>query len=536
MGIESTQNAGIWDRAYQRLGWRWLVLYPLAIWTAGLVAWGLLIVDFARLRQLTAAQVRELAVLGMLLWFVCVAISVAHSVHTAQPVRRFERGEADAEEAWRAVVAIPGGLIRANYAIVFLLAFPFGLLLPAAIEPLTWPLVGIYAVACAGIWLYCLAAGAFLGPTFARPVLRVIRPRLTGPPPAATGMLLTTRLIFVVPGLSIATGMIGSGVGMTPGQDLRLALTHISIATVLSAAAAIPITMLLAKSVRDPIEDLLDGTKRVQAADYRTEVPELSTDELGQLARSFNEAMTGLSERQKLSRENLQLLDEVRASRTRIVAAADASRRRIERNLHDGAQQRLVAVALDLSMLQDTAPTMSPEDIGQAIGQASMDVKEALSELRELARGLHPAVLSSDGLAPALNQLATRSKMPVAVNVPDARFPAEVETAAYFVAAEALANVAKYSRASQASVSVEAGHGRVLVYVCDDGIGGATLGNGTGLAGLADRVEALDGKLTIESPAGHGTTVMAEIPVDGDEAVDRDDYELEGGLQWARGY
>jgi signal transduction histidine kinase len=246
--------------------------------------------------------------------------------------------------------------------------------------------------------------------------------------------------------------------------------------------------------------------------------------------------MSGLSERQKLSRENLELLDEVKASRARIVAASDASRRRIERNLHDGAQQRLVAVALDLSILQDLASTMSPEEVHAAIGQASNDIKDALAELRELARGLHPAVLSTDGLAPALNQLATRSKLPVAVNVPNSRLPAEVETAAYFVAAEALANVAKYSRASHASVSVEAGHGRVLVYVCDDGIGGAKVGNGTGLAGLADRVEALDGKLTVESPAGHGTTVMAEIPVDGDEAVDGNEYELEGGLQWSRGY
>ncbi len=513
-----------------------MLLFPILLWSGGSVAWLLIIAAFARLRQLTADEVLEVTGWALLLWVFCVSLAIVLCVRACRPLRSFERGEGSAEEAWRAIAGLPYGIVQSNCPIVALITAPAGLLIAASVEPLSWPFTGIYVLACVGVFLYSLALGIFGSSIFTRPVLRSIALKIDGAPPMNSGIPLTKRLLFVVPGLCIATAMVGSGVGMTPGQDLHLALTHIAIATVLSAAGAIPLTVLLSKSVRDPIEDLLEGTKRVQAADYRTPVPALSTDELGQLARSFNEAMDGLSERQKLSRENLQLLDEVRASRTRIVAAADASRRRIERNLHDGAQQRLVAVALDLSMLQDAAQAMSREDIGNAIGQASADIKDALAELRELARGLHPAVLSTDGLAPALNQLATRSKMPVAVNVPESRFPAEVETAAYFVAAEALANVAKYSRASQASVSVEAGHGRVLVYVCDDGIGGATLGNGTGLAGLADRVEALDGKLTIESPAGHGTTVMAEIPVDGNVAVDRDSYELEGGLQWARGY
>lgn len=513
-----------------------MLLYPLSIWTIGTISWFAIIAIFARLRQLTADDVLAVVAWTLLLWVVCVALALTLCARTCRPLRRWERGEESAGDAWLAVSRLPYSIVKTNYLIVFLITAPGGLLIAASVQPVTWALTGIYSLSCLGMWLYCLALGIFETSIFARPVLRSIARSIDGAPPMIPGLLLTTRLLFVVPGLSVATAMLGSGVGMTPGQNLHLALAHIAIATVLSATAAIPITMLLAKSVRDPIEDLLEGTKRVQAADYGTPVPELSTDELGLLARSFNEAMDGLSERQMLSRENLQLLDEVRASRTRIVGAADASRRRIERNLHDGAQQRLVAVALDLSMLQDTASTMSPDELHAAVGQASNDIKDALAELRELARGLHPAVLSTDGLAPALNQLATRSKMPVAVNVPEARFPAEVETAAYFVAAEALANVAKYSRASQASVSVEAGHGRVLVYVCDDGIGGATLGSGTGLAGLADRVEALDGKLTIESPVGHGTTVKAEIPVDGNEAVDRDEYELEGGLQWARGY
>ena len=151
--------------------------------------------------------------------------------------------------------------------------------------------------------------------------------------------------------------------------------------------------------------------------------------------------------------------------------------------------------------------------------QATNDVKEALAELRELARGLHPSVLTTDGLSYALDQLAARAKIPVTVRATAERFPPAVESAAYFVAAEALANVAKYAHASQTRVAAEVVDGELVVEIADDGIGGASLGVGTGLAGLADRVAALDGNLRIDSPVGFGTRVTARIPMNGRVAL-----------------
>ena len=201
---------------------------------------------------------------------------------------------------------------------------------------------------------------------------------------------------------------------------------------------------------------------------------------------------------------------ELRASRARIVEAGDSERRRLERNLHDGAQQRLVGVALQLRLLQkrvqgDTAA----EELASSAGE---QLQYSLQELRELARGLHPAVLEH-GLEPALNALATRSTVTTTVSyAPGDRLPEPVELAAYFVACEALANVGKYAHANSARVRVWRDGRSAFIEISDDGIGGADEHRGTGLRGLADRVEALDGGLRVVSAPGAGTTVTASMP------------------------
>jgi signal transduction histidine kinase len=204
-------------------------------------------------------------------------------------------------------------------------------------------------------------------------------------------------------------------------------------------------------------------------------------------------------------------LAELRASRKRLVAAGDAERRRLERNLHDGAQQRLVAVALQLRMIQrrlHTDPQLADELLTSAIDELSL----SLEELRELARGIHPAVLNH-GLEAALNSLASRAAVKTTVAFDDGeRLPEKVQLAAYFVACEALANVAKYAHATKASVHVSRRNGVAVVEISDDGVGGADETAGTGLQGLADRVAALDGTLHIVSPPGVGTVVTAELP------------------------
>jgi PAS domain S-box-containing protein len=204
---------------------------------------------------------------------------------------------------------------------------------------------------------------------------------------------------------------------------------------------------------------------------------------------------------------------ELRASRARIVEAADAARRRIERDLHDGAQQRLVALALDVRLARSTAER-DPAAVAPALEKIGAELAEATAELRELARGIHPALLTERGLAPAVSALAARAPVPVELlELPQDRLPPVAEATAYFTVSEALTNVAKYARATHASVRLAREDGKLVVEVRDDGIGGASVGAGSGLSGLSDRVGACDGSLSVSSPPGEGTLVRAVLPV-----------------------
>jgi PAS domain S-box-containing protein len=203
---------------------------------------------------------------------------------------------------------------------------------------------------------------------------------------------------------------------------------------------------------------------------------------------------------------------ELRASRARIVEASDVARRRLERDLHDGAQQRLVELALDLRLARARLEER-PEQAAELLDAALDDLREATGELRELARGIHPAALTEGGLRPALEALLARSRVPTRlVAVPDARFPAPVEATAYFTVAEGLTNAARYAEARSVEVEAVRVDGRLRVEVRDDGRGGASPDAGSGLRGLADRVAALDGELAVSSPPGGGTALRVEIP------------------------
>ena len=212
---------------------------------------------------------------------------------------------------------------------------------------------------------------------------------------------------------------------------------------------------------------------------------------------------------------NADARERLAASRAELVAVGDAERRRFERNLHDGAQQRLVSVALELGMVGAKLED-EPEAARELLSSAQDDLARGLEELRELARGLHPVLLTERGLGPALDALLSRA--PVAVEIaelPERRLEAPVEAAAYYVAAEAITNVAKYAQASHATVSITRSNGRAMVTVSDDGVGGADPAGGSGLRGLAARVEALGGRLDVDSPPERGTRIRAEIPSEG---------------------
>jgi signal transduction histidine kinase len=259
----------------------------------------------------------------------------------------------------------------------------------------------------------------------------------------------------------------------------------------------------LAQAIVQPVRRAAAMAGRLAGGDLGARMPEDGVGEIRVLERSFN-TMAGSLEQSR---------DELAASRTRIVAAADQARRRIERDLHDGTQQRLVSLVLDLRTAEAAVPPEQPELRAQ-LARVGDGLTGALEELRELSRGIHPAILSEGGLGPALKALARRSAVPVELHVDAAaRLPEAVEVAAYYVVSEALANAAKHARASVALVEARARDGLLHLSIRDDGVGGAALGGGSGLVGLADRVEALGGSIRLDSPAGQGTRLQIDLPI-----------------------
>ena len=204
------------------------------------------------------------------------------------------------------------------------------------------------------------------------------------------------------------------------------------------------------------------------------------------------------------------------ASRARIVAAGDAARRQVERNLHDGVQQRLVASTLRVRLAEQLVPD-ELDDLKQQLANVASELTDVSTELRELSRGLHPTILSQGGLVPALKTLARRSTVPLTLDAAiDRRLPEAIEVAAYYVVAEALANAAKHAQASEVTVFARRADDRLQISVQDDGIGGAEMSNGSGLIGLKDRVESLGGNLRLRSPRGGGTSLHVTIPLNAD--------------------
>ena len=269
-----------------------------------------------------------------------------------------------------------------------------------------------------------------------------------------------------------------------------------------AAAAAVAAGVRSAVGVPIRVEGQLWGLMNV----YSTHEERLSENTEARLA--------GFTELVATAIANAEARAALTASRARIVATADATRRRIERDLHDSAQQRLVSLVLQLRAAQATVAPDAGELAGQ-LDDVATGLGEALDELREIARGIHPAALAEGGLRPALKVLARRSAVPVRLDVRvDGRLPEQVELAAYYVVSETLTNAAKHAAASGVHVEVQAGQGVLRIEVRDDGRGGATFAHGSGLVGLRDRVEALGGQLSLRSPPGAGTTVSIAVSLD----------------------
>ena len=233
----------------------------------------------------------------------------------------------------------------------------------------------------------------------------------------------------------------------------------------------------------------------------------------GPLPQESERRMAEFTELLAIAIANASSRAELAASRARVVVAGDQARRRFERNLHDGVQQRLVSLALRLRRIERRLPGEQPE-LKAALSETVQELNEATDEVREVAQGIHPAILTQGGLAPALRTLALRSSIPVEVVVErEERLPEPVEVAAYYVAAEALTNAAKHATASCAWVTLERQGGLVRLRISDDGVGGADPSTGSGLTGVRDRIEALGGSLAVRSPGGQGTVLDVALPL-----------------------
>ena len=267
----------------------------------------------------------------------------------------------------------------------------------------------------------------------------------------------------------------------------------------------------LTKSIVAPLRRASAMAGRLAGGDLGVRMAENGTGEIGTLARSFNTMATSL---EKSTIANAESRAELAASRARVVAAADDARRRIERDLHDGVQQRLVSLGLELRATEAAlAPDLS--NVKAELSRAAQGLAGVVEDLQEVSRGIHPAILSKGGLGPAIKVLARRSGLPVELQLrADRRLPEPVEVAAYYVVSEGLTNAAKHARASIVKVDVEADDRTLHLSVRDDGVGGADSRLGTGLIGLRDRVEAVGGTLDVTSSAVGGTALMVTMPLE----------------------
>jgi signal transduction histidine kinase len=269
-------------------------------------------------------------------------------------------------------------------------------------------------------------------------------------------------------------------------------------------------SVYLTKAVVRPVRRAAAMARQLAAGDLSVRMPETGAAEIHALERSFNTMGTSLEANQV----------ELTASRARVVAAADETRRRIERDLHDGTQQRLLSLALELRAAEAAVPPDLPQLEAQ-LSRTATGLAEVVAELQEISRGIHPAVLSKGGLGPAIKALARRSVIPVELHLrTDRRLSAPLEVAAYYVVSEALTNAAKHSQASMVRIDVATADAVLRLSVSDDGVGGADASRGSGLIGLRDRIESLGGTIEVTGAPGTGTSILARIPINGQDEPD----------------
>ena len=426
-----------------------------------------------------------------------------------------------AVEIWTAVLHIPRVLAVRTGPIAFALVLGNQAVYYEALD-LPWAVFAAHAVGDALVVAsVCVATMLYLE-FLVRPALADVARLLPDDfEPAAPPLSLRSKAVLPIPGVVVFTGLFVGGLVDTTGSFHSQIVRGIAIMLGI-CVLAIALCYVLVHAVLDPIDQLTDATRRVRRGDLDARVPVVGADELGGLAISFNQMLDGLQERERLRAHNTELstaleesLGEVRASRARIVAAADDERRRMERDLHDGAQQRLVMISLKVAMAAQALDN-DPGALAPILDELRTDSARAVDELRDLAHGIYPPLLESDGLASALEDVADQSPLPVTVEGDGiGRYPAPVEAAVYS-AVEAFQNTTKHAGPGcRAAVRLGEAGGALHFTVGDDGRGfDAAIVNGTaGLQNMKDRIGALGGTVRVESAPGAGTRVEGTVPV-----------------------
>ena len=495
---------------FEHAGWRGITRRLLLLGGLGSILWGsvaMIIVGMvgrmSRPELLWSVAIGEFAVV--------VALGVGARV-AFRDVARFEAWEAagrPAAEASRMLRLVLTSPVRwASWGVGTFSAVGVPIICGwfiASVEPLvfaiTLVIVGLLAATMV-VW----PVMAFTGELGTRPLVARICaefPHLSAP--EGHGMSLRTRALLPVPAVTLTTGISAAGLAGLFDEPIGQIGTAILVSLAFTAVFAVILRFALTEAALRPVDDLIEGVERISTGDLMSRVPITGADELAVLGRAVNE-MT----------ERLAVHDaDMRASRARIVAASDEARRNVERDLHDGAQQYLVLLQLRLGQARRIIET-DPNEAGTAIDEASEELARALAELRDLAHGIYPAVLESDGLPEALNAAAERASMPVSIDSDGVgRYAKELEAAVYFCCLEALQNAAKHAgEDAKASVRLSQADGHVQFEVEDDGRGydAATIGPSAGLQNMADRIGALGGELHIDSSPGAGTTVRGAVP------------------------
>jgi signal transduction histidine kinase len=498
-------------RLYARLGDRYLARFWLGTWIAFII--GASSAATVSIAYLHPSTVQFLGLLGLSNAGVVAMMLLASRIWLARQrvfVAWWQAGRpADrAVRVWKVV---------AGLRVAWLFGWPLGILtfgVPTAVYSVVviGRGVGTGAALLAG-WVaaggYAALLGFFTVELYTRPVLHDAAERMPADfVPERARVPIARRLFAALLMISGSTGFFLSvGLSIGSGSFSRFALgLGITVASTLTTALLC--TVMITGSTAGAVAELLKVTRRIRAGELGARVPISSADEFGLLAASFND-MTA----------------ELRHSQARIVASADAERRRVERDLHDGAQQRLVLIKLKLGQLGQKIRA-NPETAVAFAGELSSDLDRALAELRELARGIYPPLLESDGLPGALTEAAVRAAIPVSVDCDGAgRYPPELEAAIYFCCLEALQNAAKHAGAgARATIRLAAADNALEFVVTDDGVGydPDTVADSTGLRNMADRVGALGGTLRIDSKPGAGTRVLGRIAVERNAARPQD--------------